>query len=394
MNKKTLEDFNVKGKRVFVRVDFNVPIGENGEITDETRIVAALPTIRYLLEHDAKVILASHLGRPKGQVNKKYSLAPVAKRLSVHLGKDVIMADDCIGETVEKVIANMKPKDVVLLENVRFHAEEEKNDMEFAKKLASLADIYINDAFGTAHRAHASTAGIAKFLPAGAGFLMKKEIEMLGNALENPKRPFVAILGGAKVGDKIGVIKNLLDKVDTLLIGGGMAYTFLKSQGYEIGNSLLEEDKIELAGSLIKEAKDKNVELLLPCDVVVTEELKQGLPYKTVPADQIPKDMMGVDIGEKTRENFEKVIKNAKTVVWNGPLGVFEIDDYAAGTLSVAEAMAESDAVTIVGGGDSAAAAKKLGFANKMTHISTGGGASLKFLEGKQLPGVEALNDK
>ncbi|HHY04471.1 MAG TPA: phosphoglycerate kinase [Thermoanaerobacterales bacterium] len=394
MNKKTLEDFNVKGKRVFVRVDFNVPIGENGEITDETRIVAALPTIRYLLEHDAKVILASHLGRPKGQVNKKYSLAPVAKRLSVHLGKDVIMADDCIGETVEKVIANMKPKDVVLLENVRFHAEEEKNDMEFAKKLASLADIYINDAFGTAHRAHASTAGIAKFLPAGAGFLMKKEIEMLGNALENPKRPFVAILGGAKVGDKIGVIKNLLDKVDTLLIGGGMAYTFLKSQGYEIGNSLLEEDKIELAGSLIKEAKDKNVELLLPCDVVVTEELKQGLPYKTVPADQIPKDMMGVDIGEKTRENFEKVIKNAKTVVWNGPLGVFEIDDYAAGTLSVAEAMAESDAVTIVGGGDSAAAAKKLGFADKMTHISTGGGASLKFLEGKQLPGVEALNDK
>ncbi len=394
MNKKTLEDFNVKGKRVFVRVDFNVPIGENGEITDETRIVAALPTIRYLLEHDAKVILASHLGRPKGQVNKKYSLAPVAKRLSVHLGKDVIMADDCIGEAVEKVIANMKPKDVVLLENVRFHAEEEKNDMEFAKKLASLADIYINDAFGTAHRAHASTAGIAKFLPAGAGFLMKKEIEMLGNALENPKRPFVAILGGAKVGDKIGVIKNLLDKVDTLLIGGGMAYTFLKSQGYEIGNSLLEEDKIELAGSLIKEAKDKNVELLLPCDVVVTEELKQGLPYKTVPADQIPKDMMGVDIGEKTRENFEKVIKNAKTVVWNGPLGVFEIDDYAAGTLSVAEAMAESDAVTIVGGGDSAAAAKKLGFANKMTHISTGGGASLKFLEGKQLPGVEALNDK
>lgn len=394
MNKKTLEDFNVEGKKVLVRVDFNVPMDEEGRITDDTRIKAAIPTIKYLIDHNAKVILVSHLGRPKGKVNKKYSLAPVAKRLSEILGKDVVMAEDCIGEPAEKAAAAMQPKDVLLLENVRFYAEEEKNDREFAKKLAGLADIYINDAFGTAHRAHASTAGVAEFLPAGAGFLMKKEIETMGKALENPDRPFVAILGGAKVGDKIGVIQNLLGKVDSLLIGGGMAYTFLKSMGYEIGKSLLEEDKVELAASLIKQAKERGINLLLPEDVVVTPELKEGQPYKTVPVSEIPADMIGVDIGERTREKFAQVIKGARTVVWNGPMGVFEIRAFAEGTLAVARAMAESKATTIIGGGDSAAAVEQLGFADAMTHISTGGGASLEFLEGIELPGVAVLNDK
>lgn len=394
MNKKTLEDFEVENKRVLVRVDLNVPVDENGNITDDTRIRAALPTINYLISKGAKVILASHFGRPKGKVNPKYSLAPVAKRLSELLDKEVVMAPDCIGETVENLVAQMKPKDVILLENVRFHEGEEKNDPEFAKKLAQLADIFINDAFGTSHRAHASTVGVAKFLPAGAGYLMQKEIEIMGNALENPERPFVAILGGAKVGDKIGVIKNLLSKVDVLLIGGGMAYTFLKSQGYEIGKSLLESDKVELAASLLNEAKEKNVKLLLPDDVVVTSELKEGLPYETVSIADIPKDKMGVDIGEKTRDKFADIIKEAKTVIWNGPMGVFEIEAYAAGTLAVAKAMAESKAVTIIGGGDSAAAVEQMGLAKYMTHISTGGGASLEFLEGKELPGVAALNDK
>ncbi len=394
MNKKMLEDFEVKDKRVLVRVDLNVPVDENGNITDDTRIRAALPTINYLISKDTKVILVSHFGRPKGKVNPKYSLAPVAKRLSELLDKEVVMAPDCIGETVENLVAQMKPKDVILLENVRFHEGEEKNDPEFAKKLAKLADIFINDAFGTSHRAHASTVGVAKFLPAGAGYLMQKEIEIMGNALENPERPFVAILGGAKVGDKIGVIKNLLSKVDVLLIGGGMAYTFLKSQGYEIGKSLLESDKIELAASLLNEAKEKNVKLLLPDDVVVTSELKEGLPYETVSIADIPKDKMGVDIGEKTQEKFADIIKKAKTVIWNGPMGVFEIEAYAAGTLAVAKAMAESKAVTIIGGGDSAAAVEQMGLAKYMTHISTGGGASLEFLEGKELPGVAALNDK
>ncbi|MDI3481195.1 MAG: hypothetical protein PWQ97_850 [Tepidanaerobacteraceae bacterium] len=394
MNKKTLEDFDVNGKKVLVRVDFNVPMDEHGQITDDTRIRAALPTIKYLLEHGAKVILASHLGRPKGKVNMKYTLAPVAKRLSELLGKDVTMAPDCIGEPAEKAVAAMKQGDIVLLENVRFYAEEEKNDREFAKKLASLADIYINDAFGTAHRAHASTAGVAEFLPAGAGYLMKKEIEIMGKALESPERPFVAILGGAKVGDKIGVIQNLLNKVDALLIGGGMAYTFLRSMGYEVGKSLLEEDKIELASGILKQAKERGVNLLLPDDVVIVEEIKEGVPFRTVPAGEIPKQMMGVDIGEKTREKFAEVIKGAKTVVWNGPMGVFEIREFAEGTLAVARAMAESGAVTIIGGGDSAAAVEQLGFADAMTHISTGGGASLEFLEGKELPGVAALNDK
>lgn len=394
MNKKTIEDFDVENKRVLVRVDFNVPLDDAGNITDDTRIRAALPTINYLIGKGAKIILMSHLGRPKGKPNPKYSLAPVAKKLSELLNRQVILAPDCVGEEVEKIVSQMKPKDVVLLENVRFHEEEEKNDIEFAEKLAKPGDIFINDAFGTAHRAHASTAGIAKFLPAGAGYLMQKEIEIMGSALENPKRPFVAILGGAKVGDKIGVIKNLLNKVDALLIGGGMAFTFLKSQGYEIGKSLLEEDKIELAASLLKEAEEKKVKLLLPEDVVVTSEIKEGMPYETVSVENIQPDKIGVDIGEKTREKFTEIIKEAKTVVWNGPMGVFEIKPYDAGTLAIAKAMAESEAITIVGGGDSVAAVEQLGLAESMAHVSTGGGASLEFLEGKELPGVAALNDK
>ena len=394
MNKKTVKDFDLKGKRVFVRVDFNVPLDENGNITDDTRIRAALPTINYLVENQAKVILASHLGRPKGKFNLKYSLSPVAMRLSQLLNKEVIFAEDCIGEKVENLVSNMNPGDVLLLENLRFYPQEEENDRDFAKKLADLAEIYINDAFGTAHRAHASTAGIAEFLPSGAGFLMQKEIEIMGKALENPERPFVAVLGGAKVSDKIGVITNLLNKVDSLLIGGGMAFTFLKALGYEIGRSLLEEDKIELAGSIIKEAKEKGVKLELPEDVVVAEEIKEGTDYKTVSVGEIPSNLIGVDIGEKTREKFAQIIKKAKLVVWNGPMGVFEIKSFSKGTFAIAEAMAESGAITIVGGGDSAAAVEQLGFADKMTHISTGGGASLEFLEGKELPGVAVLNDK
>ena len=394
MNKKTLQDFNLENKRVLVREDLNVPLDENQNITDDTRIRAALPTINYLIEKGAKVIIVSHLGRPKGKVNPKYSLAPVAKRLSELLGRDVAFAKDCIGEAAQEAVDKMKAADVLLLENVRFHEGEEKNDPDFAKQLARLADIFINDAFGTSHRAHASTVGVADFLPAGAGFLLQKEIEVMGKALENPERPFVAILGGAKVGDKIGVIKNLLNKVDTLLIGGGMAYTFLKSKGYEIGQSLLEEDKIDLAASLLKEAEEKNVKLLLPEDVVVTSELKEGLPHETVPVSEIPEDKMGVDIGEETRKKFAEAIKEAKTVVWNGPMGVFEIREYAQGTLAVADAMAKSEAVTIIGGGDSAAAVEQLGFAEAMTHISTGGGASLEFLEGKELPGIAALDGR
>lgn len=392
--KKTLKDFDLKDKKVLVRVDFNVPMDEKRNITDTTRISAALPTINYLADHGAKVILMSHLGRPKGKVVEKFSLSPVAKKLSELIEKDVSMAEDCIGNDVKKKVEDMKSGDILLLENVRFHAEEEENDENFSKELASLADIYINDAFGTAHRAHASTAGVAKFLPSGAGFLINKELEVMGKALESPERPFVAILGGAKVGDKIGVIQNLLEKVDTLLIGGGMAYTFLKSQGYDIGKSLLEEDKIKLAASLIEQAKQKNVKLLLPEDVVVTSDLKEGLPYKTVSISDIPSDMMGVDIGNLTREKFAKEIEDAKTVVWNGPMGVFEIDAYAKGTIAVAKALANSKGTTIIGGGDSAAAVKKFELADKMTHISTGGGASLKFLEGKVLPGVAALDDK
>lgn len=394
MNKKTIEDIDVRGKRVLVRVDFNVPMDENGNITDDRRIRAALPTIQYLIKNNAKVILMSHLGRPKGEFVPKYSLAPVAKHLSNLLGQEVIMAKDVIGESAKNAVAGMKEGQVVLLENVRFHKEETKNDPEFAKALAQLGDIYVNDAFGSAHRAHASTEGVAHYLPAVAGYLIQKELEIMGKALENPSRPFVAILGGAKVSDKIGVIENLINKVDVLLIGGGMAYTFLKAKGYEVGNSLLEEDKVELAKQLMEKADEKGVKLLLPVDNVVAQEFKADAPHKVVDSDKIEAGWMGMDIGPKTREMFGEEIKKAKTVVWNGPMGVFEMSAFAEGTKAVAKYVGECGGTTIIGGGDSAAAVEQLGFADKMTHISTGGGASLEFLEGKVLPGIAALNDK
>jgi phosphoglycerate kinase len=393
MRKKTIEDIDVEGKKVLVRVDFNVPLDEKGNITDDTRIRAALPTINYLIERGAIVILVSHLGRPKGKVQERLRMDPIAQRLAELLDKEVIKTDDCIGDEPKQAIEDMREGDVLLLENVRFYPGEEANDPEFSKQLAELADVYVNDAFGTAHRAHASTVGVAEFLPAVSGFLMKKELEYLGKALENPERPFVSILGGAKVSDKIGVIKNLLTKVNYLLIGGGMAFTFLKAKGLEIGRSLLEEDKLSLAGELIKEAEDKGVKLLLPVDVVVAPELKPDAPYKRVKVEEIPPDWMGVDIGKETVKEFSNIIKQAKTVVWNGPMGVFEMKPFAAGTKGIASALAESGAVTIIGGGDSAAAVEQLGYADKMTHISTGGGASLEFLEGRELPGVKALND-
>ncbi|HHV74624.1 MAG TPA: phosphoglycerate kinase [Thermoanaerobacterium sp.] len=392
--KKTVRDIDVKGKRVLVRVDFNVPMDSEKNITDDTRIKAALPTIQYLLDNNAKVILVSHLGRPKGKFNMEYSMKPVAKRLSELLGKQVVVADDVIGEDAKAKANALKDGEVLLLENVRFHAEEEKNDPDFSKELASLADVFVNDAFGTAHRAHASTTGVASYLPAVSGFLIEKELNFMGGALENPERPFVAILGGAKVSDKIGVITNLLDKVDSLLIGGGMAYTFIKAEGHEIGKSLLEEDKLELAKDLIEKAKQKGVKLLLPVDTVVSAELKSGVPYEVVDIDKMPNDKIGVDIGPKTIEEFSKVIKGAKTVVWNGPMGVFEIREFAKGTEAIAKAMSECGGTTIIGGGDSAAAVEQLGYADKVSHISTGGGASLEFLEGKVLPGIAALNDK
>ncbi|ADL42447.1 triosephosphate isomerase [Caldicellulosiruptor obsidiansis OB47] len=398
LNKKTIRDIDVAGKRVLVRVDFNVPQDENGNITDDRRIREALPTIKYLIDHNAKVILVSHLGRPKGKFDPKYSMAPVAKRLSELLGKEVVLAKDVIGDDAKKCVEQMKEGDVVLLENVRFHKEEEENDREFAKALASLADIYVNDAFGTAHRAHASTAGVAEFLPAVAGFLMEKEIEMLGNALANPQRPFVAILGGAKVSDKIGVITNLLEKVDSLLIGGAMAYTFLKAKGYKIGKSKCEDDKLDVAREIMKKAEEKGVNLLLPVGSIVAKEFKNDTEFMYVPSDAMPDDMMGMDIGNTTIELFSKEIKKAKTIVWNGPMGVFEFPNFAKGTeaiaRAVAEAVEENGAIAIIGGGDSAAAVEKLGFADKMTHISTGGGASLEFLEGKVLPGIACLLDK
>ncbi|QSQ10457.1 Phosphoglycerate kinase [Koleobacter methoxysyntrophicus] len=393
MRKKTIEDIDVEGKKVLVRVDFNVPLDEKGNITDDTRIRAALPTINYLIERGAIVILVSHLGRPKGKVQERLRMDPIAQRLAELLDKEVIKTDNCIGDEPKQAIEDMREGDVLLLENVRFYPGEEANDPEFSKQLAELADVYVNDAFGTAHRAHASTVGVAEFLPAVSGFLMKKELEYLGKALENPERPFVSILGGAKVSDKIGVIKNLLTKVNYLLIGGGMAFTFLKAKGLEIGRSLLEEDKLSLAGELIKEAEDKGVKLLLPVDVVVAPELKPDAPYKRVKVEEIPPDWMGVDIGTETVKEFSNIIKQAKTVVWNGPMGVFEMKPFAAGTKGIASALAESGAVTIIGGGDSAAAVEQLGYADKMTHISTGGGASLEFLEGRELPGVKALND-
>ena len=394
MNKKTIEDIVVSGKKVLVRCDFNVPL-DGSTITDETRIVAALPTIKYLLDNGAAVILCSHLGRPKGEFNMKYSLAPVAARLSEKLGMEVKLAKDVIGEDAKKLTAEMKPGEVVLLENVRFHKEEEKNVPEFAKELASMAEIYVSDAFGTVHRAHASTAGVAAYLPAVSGYLIDKELTFLGNAVEEPKRPFVAILGGAKVKDKIGVITNLLEKVDTLIIGGGMAYTFQKAMGYEIGKSLLDEERIELAKEMMKKAEEKGVKLLLPVDNVCGSEFSNDCEKITVDAEAgIPADFEGMDIGPKSIELFSAAVKEAKTVVWNGPMGVFEMPNFAVGTLAVATAMAESDAITIIGGGDSAAAVTQMGLAAKMSHISTGGGASLEFLEGKELPGVAALNDK
>ena len=398
MNKKSIEDINVEGKKVLVRCDFNVPLDENKNITDENRLIGALPTIKYLIDHKAKVILCSHLGRPKGEFNPKFSLKPVAKRLSELLGQEVKMADDVIGESAKAITASLKDGEVALLENVRYHKEEEKNDPEFAKQLASLAEIYVNDAFGTAHRAHASTEGVAKYLPAVCGYLIQKEIDIMGKALLNPERPFVAILGGAKVADKLGVISNLIEKVDTLIIGGGMAYTFLKAKGYEVGKSLVNDEKISYCLDMMKKAEEKGVKLLLPIDTVVSKDfpdpITAEIDVRTVDSDKIPADCEGLDIGEKTRELFADAAKNAKTVVWNGPMGVFENPTLAKGTIAVAAALAETDAITIIGGGDSAAAVEQLGFADKMTHISTGGGASLEFLEGKALPGIVALNDK
>ena len=394
MNKKTVKDIDLKGKKVFVRCDFNVPMDENQNITDNTRIVAALPTIKYLLEQNCKIILASHLGRPKGEVKPEFSLKPVAKELSKQLGKEVIMANDVIGEDAMSKASNLKEGEIMLLENVRFHREETDNNPEFAKKLASMAEIFVNDAFGTAHRAHASTTGIADYIPGVAGFLIEKELKFLGNAINNPERPFVAILGGAKVSDKIGVIDSLLDKVDTLMIGGGMAYTFFKAQGYNVGNSLCEVEKTGLALQAMEKAKEKGVKLLLPIDTKIGKEFKPDTESKTVAWTEIPEEWEGFDIGEKTIEMFKNELQNAKTVIWNGPLGLFEFEQFAIGTNEIAKTLAELDATTIIGGGDSAAAVTKAGLADKMTHISTGGGASLEFLEGKKLPGIECLQDK
>ena len=388
-----MTDIDVKGQRVFVRVDFNVPMAD-GSITDETRIRAAIPTIEYLVEQGAKVILASHLGRPKGEVKEDMRLTAVGIRLAELIGKHVTKLDESIGQEVEQAIANMQNGDIVLLENVRFHAGEEKNDPALAQQFAQLADIYVNDAFGAAHRAHASTEGIAKHIPAVSGFLMQKELDVLGKALSNPERPFTAIIGGAKVKDKIGVIENLLEKVDHLIIGGGLSYTFIKAQGYDIGKSLLEEDKIELAKSFIDKAQAKGVQLHMPIDAVVANEFSQDAETQVVDIDGIPADWMGLDIGPKTAAHFADVIQNSKLIIWNGPMGVFEIDKFANGTKTVADAMAATAGYTVIGGGDSAAAVEKFEVADKMDHISTGGGASLELMEGKELPGIVALNDK
>lgn len=393
--KKTVKDIDVKGKKIIVRCDFNVPL-KDGRITDDTRIRAALPTINYLVENGGAVILMSHLGRPEGKAEPKYSLAPVAERLAELMETDVIFApsDTVVDDNVRAKAEALKSGQVMLLENVRFRKEETKNNAEFARELASLAEVFVNDAFGTAHRAHASTAGIAAYLPAVSGFLIEKEIEFLGNAVENPDRPFVAIMGGAKVGDKISVIENLLKKVDTLIIGGGMAYTFYKSLGYEIGTSILDEESIELAANLLKKAKGAGVKMLIPTDVVCGREFKNDTETLICESQKMPKDMMGLDIGPATAELYKKEIAAAKTVVWNGPMGVFEMENFAKGTYEIAKALSESDAVTVIGGGDSAAAVEQFGLADKMTHISTGGGASLEFLEGKELPGVAVLEEK
>ncbi len=397
LNKKSVEDIEVKGKKVLVRCDFNVPLDENRNITDETRIDGALPTIKYLIDNGAKVILCSHMGKPKGEPKPELSLAPVAKKLSEKLGKDVIFAadDNVVGENAKKAVAEMKDGDVVLLENTRYRKEETKNEDNFSKELASLADVFVNDAFGTAHRAHCSNVGVTKYLDtAVAGYLIQKEIEFLGNAVNNPVRPCVAILGGSKVSSKISVINNLLDKVDTLIIGGGMAYTFMKALGEEVGDSLLEPDYIDYAKDMMKKAEDKGVKLLIPVDTVVAKEFSNDAEYKTVERGGIEPGWQGLDIGEKTITLYKDAIKDAKTVVWNGPMGVFEMPNFAKGTNAIAAALAEIDATTIIGGGDSVAAVNQAGLGDKMSHISTGGGASLEFLEGKDLPGIVALNDK
>lgn len=393
--KKTVRDIEVKGKRVLVRCDFNVPM-QDGKITDDTRIVSALPTINYLTEHGAKVILLSHMGRPKGEPVKEYSLQPVARKLSELTGKNVIFAasDKVVDDSVETAAANLAEGEIMLLENVRFRKEETKNEASFAKELASLGDIFVNDAFGTAHRAHASTAGIADYLPCVSGFLIEKEVKFLGSAVENPKHPFVAIMGGAKVGDKIPVIENLLKKVDVLIIGGGMSYTFFKAEGLEIGTSILDEDNVQLASQLLKKAEESGVKMLLPVDTICAKEFKNDTEFAAFDKDKIPSDYMGMDIGPKTIKLYEEAIAKAATVVWNGPMGVFEMPNFAKGTRAIAEALAESDAVTIIGGGDSAAACEQFGLKDKMTHISTGGGASLEFLEGKTLPGIAVIQDK
>lgn len=393
MNKKTMKDFDVKGKKVFCRVDFNVPL-QDGQVTDDTRIKAALPTIEHLSDNGAKVILASHLGRPKGQVVEELRMDPVAERLSNLIGKEVLKTDAVYGEEVDEAISRLNDGDILLLENVRFEAGEEKNDPELAEEFAKMADLYVNDAFGTAHRAHASNVGIGEKLPAAAGFLMEKEIEALGNALADPKRPFTAIIGGAKVKDKINVIDNLLDKVDNLIIGGGLAYTFIKAQGHEIGDSLLEEDKIDLANEFIAKAKEKNVNFLMPVDTVIADEFSESANTKIVPIEEIPADWQGLDIGPETRELYRKTILESELILWNGPMGVFEMNAFAGGTREVAQALADTKGFSIIGGGDSAAAVEKFGLAEKMDHVSTGGGASLEFMEGKVLPGLAALDDK
>ncbi|NLM35012.1 MAG: phosphoglycerate kinase [Clostridiales bacterium] len=394
-NKKTIEDIEVKGKRVLVRCDFNVPL-KDGVITDENRLVGALPTIKYLMENGAKVILCSHLGKAKGP-DPSLTLAPVAKRLSELLNKEVVFAadDNVVGENAKAAVAAMKEGDVVLLENTRFRKEEGKNEDNFSQDLASLADVYVNDAFGTAHRAHCSTVGVTKFVDtAVCGYLIQKELKFLGDAVNNPVRPFVAILGGAKVSDKINVINNLLDKVDTIIIGGGMAFTFLKAQGYSIGNSLVEADRLDYALDMIKKAEEKGVKFLLPVDNRVADKFDANAEAVITEDQNVPDGYMGLDIGPKSEKLFADAVKDAKTVIWNGPMGVAEFKNFAAGTIAVAKAMADSDATTVIGGGDSAAAVNNLGFGDKMTHISTGGGASLEFLEGKELPGIAALNDK
>ena len=395
MDKKTIRDIDLKGKKVFVRCDFNVPLDENKNITDNRRIVGALPTIKYLLDNDCKIILASHLGRPKGEFNPDFSLLPVAKELKRLLGKEVKLAKDVVGESAKELTESVQNGEIVLLENVRFDAREEKNDESLSKEFASMAEIFVNDAFGTAHRAHSSTAGIADYLPAVSGFLIEKELKFLGSALENPARPFVAILGGVKVSDKIGVIDSLLEKVDTLIIGGGMAYTFFKSMGYNVGNSVCELDKLDLAKELMKKAEEKNVRLVLPVDNVVADEFSPDANAKVIDSDEIPDGWQGLDIGPKTVEVFKDAFKDAKTIIWNGPVGLSEYEKFANGTKQIANALAEmKECITVIGGGDSAAAIEKLGLADKMTHISTGGGASLEFLEGKKLPGIECLQNK